>query len=169
MAGAMDFCIHEAIRHRQRPVPVVDRADDLLDRPAIGINGIPKPQEMNFRNWYLVFLVVLRDARQIAVRLDAEVAQKAQRRYQTPGTCEAPPILAIGVRGVTRERNLVAGIGNQAFTRDQPRNHTHGERAAAETEAINPVPGHIVAAAETVDVDDIALQAEAEDTAEDCK
>src|SRR5205814_10673997 len=130
---------------------------------------IPKPQEMNFRNWYLVFLVVLRDARQIAVRLDAEVAQKAQRRYQTPGTGEAPPILAIGIRRISRERNLVAGIGNQAFTRDQARHHTHGEGAAAEAEAIDPVAGHIVATAEAVNVDDVAFQAETEDAAEDCK
>src|SRR3954471_1661878 len=117
---------------------------------------------MNCRDVDLTIRVELWDAPDFTINLDAEIAQIAQWRYHSLGNIEAPPIGAISIRRIARKGGLVAGIGNETLARYQPGDDANGESAAAETEAINAVTGSIIAAAEAVDVDDIALQSEAE-------
>jgi hypothetical protein len=55
------------------------------------------------------------------------------------------------------------------LSRDHPGHNADRERATTEAKAIYAIPGFIISAAKTVDIDHIALQAEAKHAAENGK
>ena len=71
--------------------------------------------------------------------------------------------MPVGGLGVAREMLVVAVVADQPDARDETGDDADRERAPAETETVDPVASRIVAAAERIDVDDVALQPEAED------
>src|SRR5882724_6407445 len=61
---------------------------------------------------------------------------------------------------------VIAVVADQPDSRDETGDDADRERAPAEAETVDPVAFGVVAAAERIDVDDVALQPEAEDAAE---
>src|SRR6185295_7159338 len=64
------------------------------------------------------------------------------------------------------EVGFVVVVGSQADAGDEAGNDAYRERATAEAEAKDAVIVPVVAAAETIDVQDVALQANPEDSGE---
>ena len=119
---------------------------------------------MDLRHPPVLVLVVLFPQKQIAKQiadppediLDAE-----------DGVVALAPVLAIGCPCLLVEFLLVLRR-DQALAENQPADDTNGEGAATEAEAEEAIGVVvIIAAGELVDVDDVALQAEAEGAAED--
>src|SRR5438105_13252791 len=79
---------------------------------------------------------------------------------------EAASVGAVSVGGKARKISLLVLVFDEALRRDQARYDADGEGAAAEAEAVDPITGLVVAAAETIDRTHIALQPKAEDAAE---
>ena len=165
MAGADDLVVHELVGHRQRPVPIVDGAGDLVDRPAIGVDGVPDADEFDCVDLDPIEFLIARLAED---RVADEVAQRPQRSGQRTGV-EIPllAIFPVGDLGITREMLLIAVVTDQPGTRDEAGDDADRERAAAEAESVDPVAVLVVAATEGIDVDDVALQSEAERAAEE--
>ena len=103
-------------------------------------------------------------------RVVDEVAHGANRPDEDSGVeVSLAAIFPVGRRGVAREIPVVAMVGHEPDAGDQPGHDADRERATAEAESVELVARLIVAAAERVDVDDVALQAETENTSERSK
>ena len=167
MTGADDLVIHELVRHRQRPIPVVDGARDLLDRPAIGADGVEDAEEVEFFDSDQIELFQRRLA-------ENDVAHPVAQRPQRPDQDVAAgfeildlAVAAVGDLGIARQVGLVAVVIDEPDAGDETGDDADREGAAAEAETVDFVAIPVVAAAEGIDVDDVALQAEAENAAED--
>ena len=103
----------------------------------------------------------------LVVTRQDHVAQRAERHLDVPERVIA--LAAIGAIGRMRlaVQFALAVSGDQPLIEDQAHHHTDGETAAAEAEAEQFVIGiPPVAASEFVEIDDVALQTEAERAAE---
>ena len=94
-------------------------------------------------------------------------AQRLDQDVTAGPEVPARAVFAIGDLGVARQMLFIAVVADKPDARDEAGNDADGERAAAEAEAENLVAGLVVAAAERIDIDDVALQPEAENAAED--
>ena len=168
MAGPMDLGAHEPVGHRERPDPVVDRPDHFLDRSAIGIDRVPDADEV-----HALHLDRRRLGQQTAPAAelpDAPVSNAAQIESDLAEIFQdaavvALAVAAIGIAGEARQIGLVVVVVDKPLPRDHRRHDADGEGAAAEAEAVDAIAGTVVAAAEAVERDHVALQAEAEDAA----
>lgn len=144
----------------ERPDEAADAARHLVQRRAVGGDRIPHADEMDFRHLPVLVLVVVVAQEQVADPaenfLDAE-----------DGVVALAPVGAVGGARLVVELLLVARR-DQALVEDQAADDAHGEGAAAEAEAEEAVAVvAIVTAGEFVDVDDVALQPDAEGAGED--
>ena len=164
MAGPFDLRGHVAIGHRQRPDPVVDAARHLLDRAAIGRDRVPHAHEVDGLDFDPPS--GLQSARSPPQRRDC-VAEETKRLHDEPHRhVEAAPIDTVRRQGITGELRLAAVAGDQAHARDHPRDDADGEGAAAEAKAEDAVARAVVPAGVAIEVEHVALEAEAEDAAE---
>ncbi|MBA7708130.1 hypothetical protein ES703_117020 [subsurface metagenome] len=185
MAGLADLAIELPVRQLQRPEIAADPARHFVDRQAIGGDGVPQAEEGNIVDRPLVLVVL---------RRNEDVAQLAEQPLDLEFRLERfRAVLPVGCGDLVVELFLGA-IAHQSLLADQAVHHAHGEGAAAEAEAEDVVvlPGAvalvtllrlgaggldleivemraIVAAGELVDVERVALQAEAERAAQDRK
>ncbi len=173
VTSLVDLRIHELVRHAQRPDPIVDGTRHFLNGAAIGIDGIPHPNEMN---------AVYRDRSGRADRLSAKPAPKPdhaiphlahvdlevfQERDDTAR--ESASVKAVCICRKGGERSFVILVSNKPLARDQPGDNAYGESAPTEAETVDAISGLIIPATEAIDIDHVALQPEAEHLAKDCK
>ena len=157
MAGPMYLGMHEPVGHRQRPIPIIDRAGDLLDRATVCIDRVPQTQKLDFFNRNQLVLVQWSDEK---------IAQPAKRLLHAGYRMKPPAVLSIGCVCLRRQIALVAAILYKTHICDQTGDDPDRERAATEAETVDSIARIIVAATKAVDVDHIAHQAEPEDAAE---
>src|SRR6267378_1410419 len=170
MASLVNFHAHKTIRHRQWPDPVIDRTRHFLDRTAIGIHGVPNPHKVNALDLGRFGGRAYQLAQNPALKLDrgiAYIAQKGKKFEDASG--KTPPIETVSIGGEAREIGFIVIVPDQPLSCDHPGHNADRERATAEAETVNVIPRLIISAAETVDVDHIALQAEPEDATQNGK
>src|SRR3984957_2420194 len=167
MTGAADLAVHEQVRHRQRPIPVIDGARDLLDRASIGVDRVPNPEKVNFLDLDQIELLERGLAENGVAHPIAKRPQRPDQDISAPLEIPGLAISAVGYFGVARQIRIVAIVADKADARDEACDHADRERAPAEPKAVDFVAMPVVAAAERIDVDDVALQSEAENAAQD--
>ena len=165
MTGTGYFAVHETIRHRERPQPVVDAAGNLFDGAAIGAHGVPHPHEMDRIDGRRGMRALPGNSPDRARQPDQSIPHHPQRSDQAACDVESSAIPAIGIGRVSRQLRFAPGITDEPLASDEPGNDTHGERAAAEAEPEDAVTGSVGTGRELVDIENIALQSEAEDAA----
>jgi hypothetical protein len=123
----------------------------------------------------LQFWIELRDSPQTPPQTNDFVAQPPQRSFDTRHRLEAIAVEPVRVASVAIELGLVVPVRRQTLRGHEAGNDAHGERPAAESETVDAVDmlrrraGFVIVIAtkETIDIEHVALQPEAEDAAEE--
>ena len=160
MAGAHHpLAVERVVRKLQRPDPFADAARHLIQWRSVRSNGVPDPDEANLSYRAIVGLVVIFRQKQ--------VADRAENILDVPDSMvPLPPILTVGRAGLSVEFRFILGR-HQALIENQADDDADREGATAESESVDVVGVvAIITACEFVDVDHVALQAEAERPAE---
>src|ERR1700738_702625 len=156
------LAVERESRKFKRHDPAAHAAGHLVQWQAIGGHRVPDPHETDVLDWAIVALVIL-DRQQ-------RITDRAIPILGVPGpSCMVAlaTIFPVGGDRLLIEFGFTLG-GDKALIENQPDHDPNREGAAAESEAVDIVVFVLVVAAdEFVDVDHIALQAEAERAAED--
>ncbi len=169
VAGALHVQAQVVVDRLHRPDQQRDAPLELVDRHAVGGDGVPQAQEADRHRAGLALRRQGGEVRGGLARGEPQqrVAQPpAQPHHGAPRRIARVAVAAVGEDRVRVELGLGAAA-HQALAVDQRRQHADGERAAAEAEGVDVVARRVVAADELVEVDDVALQAVAADAAED--
>src|SRR5882757_2793813 len=169
MAGPADLVVHELVGHRQRPVEIIDGARDLLDRAAIGVDGVPDAEKIEFFDFDPLELLECRLAEDEMADPIAQAAQRLDQDIIARAKISGLAVFAVGDLGIARQVLLVTIVLDEPHPRDEAGDNADRECAAAESKTEYPVAGMIVAATERIDIDDVAFQPDAENPAEDCE
>ena len=94
------------------------------------------------------------------------IAQPPQRRHQPDGVPVAAAVDAIRGHRVTFEPGFVAVVGDQPDPADEAGHDPDGERASTEAEPEEMIARPVVTTGEAIEIEDVPLEAEAEDAAE---
>ncbi|MGY4423594.1 hypothetical protein ACVWY2_006043 [Bradyrhizobium sp. JR6.1] len=169
MPCPLDLRAENPVRQLERPHPVGDAACHLVDRQAIGRDGVPDADELD--RWHRLpcdLRIRLVALKAVQHRHKDVVAQRAEQHLDAPDRVVARgPVRAIGFHRAVVQFGFGAG-DDQALIEDECGERAHGECAAAESEQVDLriVLVVVVAADEFVGIQDIALEAVAEGAAE---
>ena len=166
MTATLDLPVHETVGQRQRPVPIVDGTHDFLDRSAIGVHRIPHPKEFDSVDGNELDILVARLAQHGVADKITDRAQHVQMKARRGLRRIGLAVISVGGDGALPQRGFIAVIGREAEPGDQAGDDADGECPAAEAEAEDAVARLVVAAAEAIDVENVALQPDAEDAGE---
>ena len=119
--------------------------------------------------------IILPNPPQASPQSDELIAAPAQRCFQSQRRPEASTVGPVGILRVTCQLRGIAVISRQALMCHKARNDAYGERASAESESEDAVACFwrralsVIATQEAVKINDVALEAEAENAAKDGK
>ncbi|MHC2307002.1 hypothetical protein ACVIJ1_003472 [Bradyrhizobium elkanii] len=170
VSGALDLRAENPVRQFKRPHPVGDAARHLVDRQAIGRDGIPDADEFDRRHRFAGDLRIgFVASKAIPQPHKNIIAQCAEWHLDAPDRVVAlGPVCAIGLHRAV----VQLGFGvrdDQALIEDECSERAHGECAAAESEQVDLRIALVIVvpADELVGIEDVALEAIAEGAAED--
>src|SRR6476661_4622930 len=144
--------VERVTRKLQWPNPPADAARHLIQWRAVGGNGVPDANEVNFFDRTIVGLVVIFRQKQIADR--------AEKILDVPdGVVPLAPVLAVGRTGLLVELRFALGR-HQALVEHEAYDDADRKGAPAETKSVDAVVRiAIIAAGKFVNIDYVALEA----------